>query len=83
MRVIMMQIEEAVIDALRVLPNEEKIKVLDYTKSLRREKSMRSRNGKRKSVIGSLSHLNIEFSEEDLREARREMWPDYREDSDK
>ena len=75
-----MQIEEAVIDALRILPNEEKIKVLDYTKSLRVKKTPQSRN--RKSVIGSLSHLNIEFSEEDLRELRREMWPDYREDTD-
>lgn len=74
-----MQIEEAVIDALRVLPNEEKLKVLDYTKSLRR-KPMRFGNGKRKSIIGSLSHLKIKFDENDLREARREMWPDYSED---
>jgi hypothetical protein len=78
-----MQIEEAVIDALKVLPNKEKIKVLDYTKSLRKGKPDTSLKRKRKSIIGSLSHLNVKFSEEDLRKARREMWPDYREDFDK
>lgn len=78
-----MQIEEAVIDALRVLPNEEKVKVLDYTKSLRKGKPVTSPKRKRKSIIGSLSHLNVKFSEKDLRIARREMWPDCGEDSDK
>ncbi len=76
-----MQIDEAVIDALKALPTDQKLKVLEYTRSLRTEKP--SRRVPVKSIIGSLSHLNIKFTEEDLRQARREMWPNYDEDTDK
>ena len=76
-----MQIEEAVIDALKHLPVDKKIKVLKYTKSLGIQKAPQSTA--RKSIIGSLSHLNIKFTEEDLRAARREMWPSFYEDDDK
>lgn len=77
-----MQIEDAVIDALKALPSGEKLKVLEFTRGLV-DDAERAENGtKRKSMIGCLSHLNVKFSKDDLKQARREMWPDYGEDYD-
>lgn len=77
-----MQIEDEVIDALKALPSGEKLKVLEFTKSLRPEKPSGEQNGQRRSVKGALSHLNIRFTENDLREARNEMWKGYTRDTE-
>lgn len=75
-----MQIEDAVIEALHTLPNKEKLKVLEFSKAL--SKAAKTASKRRRSIIGSLDHLNTQFTEEDMRAARREMWPNYDKDDE-
>ncbi len=68
-----MQVEDKVLEKLSGLPMDRKLEVLDFAEFLE-TKEQKPRN--RRSVIGSLEHLDLHFTLEDLREARREMWPD-------
>lgn len=36
----------------------------------------------RRSLKGALAHLNIKITDEDIREARNEMWRGYTEDTE-
>ena len=65
-------IEEAIVAAVRELPPEQQQEVLDFagflgTKKKRPLKSMR----------GLWKDLNISLSEEDIAEARKEMWGNF------
>jgi hypothetical protein len=74
-----MTIEQAVLENLRVLPIEKKQEVLDFTEFLQTKLTPKT---KKKSLKGSLSHLNIRVSDEDIREARNEMWRGYTKDTE-
>ena len=65
------RIEQSVIEKLRALPEDKQQEVLDFVESLQR-KNLPKRNPR--SVMGALSHLNLHVTEEDIAEARREMW---------
>jgi hypothetical protein len=69
-----MSIEEAVAEKLKVLPTEKKQEVLDFVEFLQR-KSVPAQP--RPSLKGALAHLNIPVDEEDIAEARREMWGNF------
>lgn len=65
-----MTIEETVLEKIRVLPMNRKQEVLDFVEFLE-EKEAKPRP--RRSLYGALADLNVEITEEDIAEARREM----------
>jgi len=69
-----MTIEEMVLEKLRELPPEKQKEVLEFLDSLK------SDGGPKKplrSLEGIWEDLNIEITEEDIAEARREMWGNF------
>lgn len=69
-----MTIEQQVIEKLRELPPEKQREVLEFLESIKEKNG----DGKpRRSLLGLWSDLNIRISEEDIREARREMWGNF------
>ena len=69
-----MNLEQAVLENIRVLPTEKKQEVLDFAEFLR-SKSLAEKP--RRILKGALAHLKIEVSEKDIRDARQEMWRGY------
>ena len=69
-----MSIEESVLHKLRVLPVEKQQEVLDFVEFLE-NKTASPRP--RRNPIGLLADLNIDITEEDIAEARREMWGNF------
>lgn len=66
-----MNIEEQLLEKLRGLPPEKQKEVLDFVDSLKGKDG----TGKpRRSLRGLWKDLNIHITEEDIAEARREMW---------
>ena len=66
-----MTIEEQVLEKLRELPPEKQKEVLDFVDFLK-EKNRPVQP--RRSLLGLWEDLNINIAEEDIAEARREMW---------
>jgi EAL domain-containing protein (putative c-di-GMP-specific phosphodiesterase class I) len=69
-----MSIEQQVLEKLRDLPPEKQKEVLDFVASLQ------EKNGAKKplrSLRGLWKDLNIRITEEDIAEARREMWGNF------
>ncbi|MEG4116004.1 DUF2281 domain-containing protein [Microcoleus sp. N9_B4] len=69
-----MNLEQAVLDKLRELPPERQQEVLDFAEFLQ-QKSIVKRP--LKSVKGMWAHLDIDITEEDIAQARKEMWKDF------
>jgi hypothetical protein len=69
-----MTIEEQVLEKLRELPPEKKQEVLDFVESL---KTQNGEKKPRKSLLGLWADLGIHITEEDIAEARREMWGNF------
>ena len=69
-----MTIEEMVLEKLRGLPPEKQKEVLEFVDSLNpaggAKKPLRS-------LEGLWEDLNIDITEEDIAEARREMWGNF------
>lgn len=69
-----MTIEEIVLEKLRELPPEKQKQVLEFVDSLK------SDGGKKKplrSLEGLWADLDINITEEDIAEARHEMWGNF------
>jgi Protein of unknown function (DUF2281) len=69
-----MTIEEQVLEKLRDLPPEKQKEVLDFIDALK------EKNGSKKplkSLRGLWADLNIHITEDDIAEARREMWGNF------
>jgi Protein of unknown function (DUF2281) len=69
-----MTIEEQVLEKLRDLPPEKQKEVLDFVDFLK------EKNGTKKplrSLLGLWADLDIHITEEDIAEARREMWGNF------
>jgi len=69
-----MTIEQAVLEKLRDLPPEKQKEVLDFVDFLT------VKNGPKKplrSLRGLWEDLNIDITEEDIAQARREMWGNF------
>ena len=67
-------IEEAVIEKLRELPADKQQEVLDFVSFLETKALPRP---KLKSMRGLWKDLGISISEEDIAEARKEMWGNF------
>jgi hypothetical protein len=69
-----MTIEQQVLEKLCALPPEKQKEVLDFVNSLK------EKNGAKKplrSLRGLWADLNIRITEEDIAEARREIWGNF------
>ncbi|HTU32588.1 MAG TPA: DUF2281 domain-containing protein [Candidatus Acidoferrum sp.] len=68
-----MTFEEKVLEQLRELPPEKQKEVLDFVDSLK------DKDGKKplRSLLGLWADLNFHVTEEDIAEARREMWGNF------
>jgi len=69
-----MTIEQAVVEKLRALPPEQQEKVLEFVETLQPQSPIEKRS--LRSVAGLWSDLDIDLTNEDIDEARREMWGD-------
>jgi hypothetical protein len=69
-----MTMEEQVLEKLRALPPDKQKEVLDFVDFLK-EKNGSSKM--RRSLRGLWKDLNIDISEKDIAEARREMWGNF------
>ncbi len=66
------------------LPLEKQRKVLQIVESLVESTAQESASQpQRRRLLGSMEHLNIKLTAEDIQAVRREMWGEYmREDSE-
>ena len=69
-----MTIEEQVVEKLRDLPPEKQREVLHFVDTLK--ENDRPKNPRR-SLLGLWTDLNVHITEEDIAEARREMWGNF------
>jgi Protein of unknown function (DUF2281) len=67
-------IEQSIIENLRQLPLEKQQEVLDFSEFLRQKTTPKQ---SRRSIKGLCADLNIHTTEEDIAEARREMWGNF------
>lgn len=69
-----MNLEQAVLDKLRGLPPNQQQEVLDFAEFLQ-QKTMAKRP--LKSVKGLCADLKVDITEEDIAQARKEMWGNF------
>ena len=69
-----MTIEQAVVEKLRALPVEKQREVLDFVEFLQGKSAPPRR---RHNPIGLCADLNVDITEADIAEARREMWGNF------
>jgi|GEM_PF-970031 len=74
-----MTVKEAVLEDLEKLSVVKQEEVLDFVQFLKAKQSKRK---PRRSLKGSLAHLNFKWTEEDMRQARNEMWRGYTKDTE-
>jgi Protein of unknown function (DUF2281) len=67
-------VEEAVIAKLRSLPPEKRQEVLDFVEFLAQRALPKQ---PRRSLEGMFADLGVHITEEDIAEARREMWGNF------
>jgi len=68
-------IEQAVIENLRGMSPEAQRRVLDYAESLRRESS--AAKLPLRDLHGLWANLGVSLTDDDIAEARREMWANF------
>ncbi len=69
-----MSIEEAVVEKLRALPPQHQQEVLEFVESLEQRGAVKQ---PRRNVKGLWADLNVTITEEDIAQARREMWGSF------
>jgi len=67
-----MSIEEAVLEKLRELPPDEQRKVLEFVESI-----SKGAEPPQRSVEGLWAGMGFDVTDEDISEARREMWGNF------
>ncbi len=71
--------EEVLIAKIKILPPNLKQEALHFVEFLETKIQAKA---KRKSLKGSLSHLNVKITDKDINEARNEMWRGYTKDTE-
>ena len=69
-----MSIEEAVLEKLQRLPPDKKQEVLDFLNSL--QSKVRTHSSGR-SLKGLWADLEIQISDQDIADARRDLWTNF------
>ncbi len=75
-----MTIEQAVLENLQDLPTERQQQVLDFVKFLKQQTNIKSESSSqfsRKSYKGMWADLGINITDQDIAEARQEMWGNF------
>ena len=67
-------VQRSVVEILEVLPPDKQQELLHFAESLQAQNVAKK---PQKSLKGIWSDLEINLTEEDLAEARREMWGDF------
>ena len=70
-----MSIDKSVMERLESLTPEQQVKLREFLDSL---EEANLRNGPRRSLRGLFADLGVTISEEDIDEARREVWGNFR-----
>lgn len=70
----MINVEQEILEQLRQLPQEKQQEVLDFVAFLREKTTPKK---PRRSLKGLCADLNIKITEQDIAEARREMWSNF------
>ena len=71
--------EEVLIEKIKTLPPHLQQKAIEYVDSLQTEAR---RNAPRRSLKGIWADKGVSITEQDIREARNEMWRGYTADTD-
>ena len=71
--------EEVLLETFKILPTNRKQELLDYAKTLERREAVEK---PRVSLKGIWADLNVNITDEDIREARNEMWRGYTKDTE-
>lgn len=74
-----MTVADTLIEKVNALPKVRQREVLDFAEFLGEKEKPKM---PRRSMQGILAGMNINFTEEDLREARNEMWRGYTKDTE-
>jgi hypothetical protein len=69
-------IEQAIVERVKHLPPDKQRAVLDFAESLQ-ENGHAKRRGPLKSLEGLWADLHVNVTDEDIAEARREMWGNF------
>jgi hypothetical protein len=69
-----MNLEQAVLDKLRELPPDKQQEVLDFAEFLQQKNLPKK---PLKSVKGMWADLKVDITEEDIAQARKEMWGNF------
>lgn len=69
-----MTLEETVLQTLRELPVDKQQEVLDFAQYLKQKNLPKH---KKRSLKGLWADLDIQITEEDIAEARQEMWGNF------
>jgi hypothetical protein len=69
-----MDLEQAVLDKLRELPPNQQQEVLDFAEFLHQKNILKR---PLKSVKGMWANLDMDITEEDIAQARKEMWGNF------
>lgn len=70
-----MNVEQAVLEKLRILPPDKQQEVLDFAEFLQQKQTGTQRP--RRDWIGTAVDLSVELTEEDIAQARHEMWGSF------
>ena len=74
-----MTVKEAVLEKLETMPTFRQQELLEYAEFL---ESKSSKQSPRRSLKGIWSDFKVNLTEQDLREARNEMWRGYTKDTE-
>ena len=69
-----MTLEQALLDKIRQLPVDKQQELLDFAEFLHQQVTPKQRL---RSLKGLWSDLKVDISEEDIAEARKEMWGNF------
>ncbi|MGB3264767.1 MAG: DUF2281 domain-containing protein [Microcoleus sp.] len=69
-----MNLEQAVLDKLRGMPPNQQQEVLDFAEFLQQKNILKR---PLKSVKGLCADLKVDITEEDIAQARQEMWGNF------
>jgi len=70
----MMSVAESVLQKIQSLTPDQQRKVMNLVDELAKANTNKHH---RRSLMGVFSHLNIHITEDDIAEARREMWGNF------
>ncbi len=66
--------EEVLLEKFKILPANRQQEILDFAEFLEAKEAVKK---PRRNLYGVLADLNVNITEEDFREVRREIWQNF------